>query len=64
MNRLESPPASVDTFEPVEVLLFKLYRRYVVSMTMTAFRGVEELDVIEDVTARLFSIDIDLAADA
>lgn len=35
----------------------------VVRIAVTAFRVVEEFDVVEDVTARFFPVDIGFAAD-
>jgi hypothetical protein len=43
------------------MLIFELYRRKAVGMTMPAFRVVEHLDVIEDIAARLFAVGVDLS---
>ena len=49
-------PVSEDAFELVEILLFVLYQRNVVCITMATFRVVEHLYVIEDVPASFFSV--------
>ena len=61
---LSLAPALLDTFEPVEILFFELYRRNVVCITVTTFRVVEHLDVIEDIPPGLFAIRIDFPANA
>jgi hypothetical protein len=40
----------LNTFKPVEILFFELCRRKAVGITLAAFRIVEHLDVIEDIT--------------
>jgi hypothetical protein len=54
----------VDTLQPVEILIFELYWRNTVCITMTWFRVVEHFDVVKDITPGFFLVAIDLAADS
>ena len=55
MNR----PALPNTFKPVEMLPFELYRRDAVSIRVAALWVAEHVEMVEDISARRFAIGVD-----
>lgn len=53
---------SLDTFEPIEMLLFELYSKKPVCIEVTALRIAEHLDVTERVAPRFFAKRLDMPA--
>ena len=53
----------LDTFQPPGFLLFVLYRRKAVVVSVSAFGVVEHLDIVEHVTPRIIACGVDLALD-